>query len=98
MKFSSSKPLSCSYIIIFSILLVFNIFHNSTGSTTRLPNNETVPAVIIFGDSIVDTGNNNYIETVAKCDFTPYGRDYIGGKPTGRFSNGKVPADFLGSV
>ncbi|XP_050241713.1 GDSL esterase/lipase EXL3-like isoform X3 [Quercus robur] len=98
MKFPSSKPLSCSYIIIFSILLVFNIFHNTTGITARLPNNETVPAVIIFGDSIVDTGNNNYIETVVKCDFPPYGRDFNGGKPTGRFSNGKVAADFLAEI
>ncbi|KAM3709829.1 hypothetical protein ACJW31_02G203900 [Castanea mollissima] len=98
MKFPSSKPLSCSYIIIFSILLVLNIFHNTIGSTTRLPKNETVPAVIIFGDSIVDTGNNNYIETVVKCDFPPYGRDFIGGKPTGRFSNGKVAADFLAEI
>ncbi|KAM3709832.1 hypothetical protein ACJW31_02G204100 [Castanea mollissima] len=98
MKFPSSKPLSCSYIIIFSIILVFNIFHDTTGSTTRLPKNETVPAVIIFGDSIVDTGNNNYIETLVKCDFPPYGRDFIGGKPTGRFSNGKVSADFLAEI
>ncbi|KAK7820213.1 gdsl esterase/lipase exl3, partial [Quercus suber] len=97
-SFPSSKPLSCSYIIIFSILLVFNIFHNTTAGTTRLPKNETVPAVIIFGDSIVDTGNSNYIETVVKCDFPPYGRDFIGGKPTGRFSNGKVPADFLAEI
>ncbi|KAL4645525.1 hypothetical protein ACB092_02G240600 [Castanea dentata] len=98
MKFPSSKPLSCSYIIIFSIILVFNIFHDTTGSPTRLPKNETVPAVIIFGDSIVDTGNNNYIETLVKCDFPPYGRDFIGGKPTGRFSNGKVSADFLAEI
>ena len=108
MKFPSSKPLSCSSIIIFSIV-VFNIFHNS-GSTTSLllsnqkkkktsllPKNETVPAFIVFGDSIVDTGNNNYIDTLVKCDFRPYGRDFIGGKPTGRFCNGKVTSDFLGS-
>ncbi|KAJ1408775.1 SGNH hydrolase superfamily [Sesbania bispinosa] len=53
-----------------------------------LPNNETVPAVIVFGDSIVDPGNNNYISTIVKCNFPPYGRDFAGGnQPTGRFSN-----------
>nr|POE95068.1 gdsl esterase/lipase exl3 [Quercus suber] len=61
----------------------------------QIPNNETVPAVIMFGDSIVDTGNNNGLTSVVKCDFPPYGRDFNGGMPTGRFSNGKVPSDFL---
>jgi hypothetical protein len=98
MKFPTSKLLSCSSIIIFLIVL-FNIFHNCSGCgcTARLPKNETVPALIVFGDSIVDTGNNNNIDTLVRSDFLPYGRDFMGGKPTGRFSNGKVPADFLGS-
>ncbi|RDX86234.1 GDSL esterase/lipase EXL3, partial [Mucuna pruriens] len=61
-----------------------------------LPNNETVPAVIVFGDSIVDTGNNNYISTIIKCNFQPYGRDFAGGnQPTGRFSNGLIPSDII---
>nr|DAD46757.1 TPA_asm: hypothetical protein HUJ06_016694 [Nelumbo nucifera] len=59
------------------------------------PKNETVPALLVFGDSIMDTGNNNYIVSLAKCNFSPYGRDFVGGIPTGRFSNGKVPSDFL---
>ncbi|KAF9609694.1 hypothetical protein IFM89_017893 [Coptis chinensis] len=54
-----------------------------------------VPAIIIFGDSSVDSGNNNELNTVLKSNFKPYGRDFIGGKPTGRFSNGKVPGDFI---
>lgn len=54
-----------------------------------------VPAVIVFGDSSVDAGNNNYIPTIARSNFEPYGRDFSGGRPTGRFSNGKIPPDFL---
>lgn len=54
-----------------------------------------VPAVIVFGDSSVDTGNNNWINTMLKSNFEPYGRDFEGGQPTGRFSNGRVPADFF---
>ncbi|KAL2938759.1 hypothetical protein RDABS01_022208 [Bienertia sinuspersici] len=54
-----------------------------------------VPAVIVFGDSSVDTGNNNGIETILKSNFEPYGRDFEGGRPTGRFSNGRVPVDFF---
>ncbi|XP_076884262.1 GDSL esterase/lipase At4g26790-like [Bidens hawaiensis] len=54
-----------------------------------------VPAVIVFGDSSVDAGNNNHIETLLKSNFHPYGRDFFGGKATGRFSNGRVPTDFM---
>ncbi|QCD86971.1 zeta-carotene desaturase [Vigna unguiculata] len=54
-----------------------------------------VPAMIVFGDSSVDAGNNNYIATVARSNFQPYGRDFEGGKPTGRFSNGRITTDFL---
>ncbi|KAM1010298.1 hypothetical protein ACFX13_046525 [Malus domestica] len=54
-----------------------------------------VPAVIVFGDSTVDSGNNNGISTLLKSNFKPYGRDFDGGQPTGRFSNGRVPPDFV---
>ncbi|KAK6918792.1 GDSL lipase/esterase [Dillenia turbinata] len=54
-----------------------------------------VPAVIVFGDSSVDAGNNNQISTILKSNFVPYGRDFVGGKPTGRFSNGRIPPDFI---
>lgn len=54
-----------------------------------------VPAIIVFGDSSVDSGNNNHISTVVKSNFQPYGRDFYGGKATGRFSNGRVASDFI---
>ncbi|KAL6839011.1 hypothetical protein ACP4OV_031171 [Aristida adscensionis] len=54
-----------------------------------------VPAIIVFGDSSVDTGNNNFIPTIARSNFWPYGRDYGGGLPTGRFSNGRLATDFI---
>ncbi|XP_020238942.1 GDSL esterase/lipase At2g04570 [Cajanus cajan] len=54
-----------------------------------------VGAMVVFGDSSVDAGNNNYIATVARSNFEPYGRDFEGAKPTGRFSNGRIATDFL---
>ncbi|XP_031126077.1 GDSL esterase/lipase At2g04570-like [Ipomoea triloba] len=54
-----------------------------------------VPAIIVFGDSSVDAGNNNQIPTVARSNFGPYGRDFEGGRATGRFSNGRIPTDFI---
>ncbi|KAF8410401.1 hypothetical protein HHK36_002930 [Tetracentron sinense] len=80
--------------ILFSLLTAL-LFHTTQAATTSLPNNHTFPAMIVFGDSIVDSGNNNLLNTIAKCNFPPYGEDFIGGKPTGRFSNGKIPSDIL---
>ncbi|KAE9596232.1 hypothetical protein Lal_00048650 [Lupinus albus] len=54
-----------------------------------------VPAIVVFGDSSVDAGNNNFIPTIARSNFEPYGRDFDGGKATGRFCNGKIPTDFI---
>jgi hypothetical protein len=56
-----------------------------------------ISAVFMFGDSLVDPGNNNNRITEAKANFPPYGQDFPGGKATGRFSNGKVPGDMLGT-
>ena len=56
-----------------------------------------VPAMFIFGDSAVDAGNNNHLDTIVKANFPPYGRDFISHKPTGRFCNGKLASDFTGT-
>ncbi|PWA57223.1 Lipase, GDSL [Artemisia annua] len=45
-------------------------------------------AFFVFGDSLVDNGNNNYLATSARADAPPYGVDYPTHRPTGRFSNG----------
>ena len=57
-----------------------------------------VPAIYVFGDSLADVGNNNYLElSFLKANFPHNGVDYPGRKATGRFSNGKNFADFLGT-
>lgn len=45
-------------------------------------------AFFVFGDSLVDSGNNNYLATTARADSPPYGIDYPTRRATGRFSNG----------
>lgn len=55
-----------------------------------------VPCFFIFGDSLVDNGNNNDLVTQAKVNYLPYGIDFPLG-PTGRFTNGRNTADILGS-
>ena len=59
---------------------------------------QSVPGVYVFGDSLVDAGNNNYLAlSLAKANFPHNGVDFPTGKATGRFSNGKNAADFLGT-
>ncbi|VFQ83231.1 unnamed protein product [Cuscuta campestris] len=52
-----------------------------------------VPAIISFGDSSIDVGNNDYINTFFKANYPPYGRDFTNHEPTGRFCNGKLATD-----
>ncbi|EOY10803.1 hypothetical protein QUC31_009817 [Theobroma cacao] len=53
-------------------------------------------AFFVFGDSLVDSGNNNYLATTARADAPPYGIDYPSRRPTGRFSNGLNIPDLIG--
>ncbi|CAF2251549.1 hypothetical protein BRARA_H01938 [Brassica rapa] len=55
-----------------------------------------VPCYFIFGDSLVDNGNNNGLSSLARADYYPYGID-LGG-PTGRFSNGKTTVDEIAEL
>ncbi|KAK4433122.1 GDSL esterase/lipase [Sesamum alatum] len=52
-------------------------------------------AFFVFGDSLVDNGNNNYLITSARADSPPYGIDYPTHRPTGRFSNGLNIPDII---
>jgi hypothetical protein len=57
---------------------------------------ELIPAMLFFGDSILDTGNNNQRITFTRANFPPYGRDFVRKKATGRFSNAKIIPDIIG--
>ncbi|CAL5326715.1 unnamed protein product [Camellia sinensis] len=50
----------------------------------------------IFGDSLTEVGNNNFLQySLAKSNFPYYGIDYPGGRPTGRFTNGRTIGDII---
>ncbi|KAG9135818.1 hypothetical protein Leryth_002544 [Lithospermum erythrorhizon] len=55
------------------------------------------PPLFIFGDSTVDSGNNNFIETIPenKANFEPYGLNGFFQEPTGRFSDGRITVDYI---
>ncbi|GAB2254254.1 hypothetical protein Droror1_Dr00022063 [Drosera rotundifolia] len=75
--------------------LLFSLYNSRGSNSFVIPENETVPALIVFGDSIVDPGNSDRLDTICRADHPPYGRDFEGGKATGRFSNAKIPTDYL---
>lgn len=56
-----------------------------------------LPCYFIFGDSLVDSGNNNGLVTSVKANYPPYGIDFPQGV-TGRFTNGRTIADILGDT
>ncbi|KAA0057018.1 GDSL esterase/lipase [Cucumis melo var. makuwa] len=70
------------------------------GRKNKAPTNnssKSVSALLVFGDSTVDPGNNNFIPTIFRSNFPPYGRDFPFHIPTGRFSNGRLSTDFIAS-
>ncbi|KAM0069983.1 putative triacylglycerol lipase [Helianthus debilis subsp. tardiflorus] len=90
--FSSVKPVA---VIHFSEDLYTR---SRNASVSPPPPPVPVPALYVIGDSSVDCGTNNFLGTLARADHLPYGRDFDTHRPTGRFSNGRVPVDFLDEV
>lgn len=73
-------------------------FLMAMGTLICVPQAQAARAFFVFGDSLVDNGNNNYLATEARADSPPYGIDYPTHRPTGRFSNGLNIPDYLSMV
>lgn len=87
-KMAVLPPPCCSSFLTALMLLLFR------------PSPASPHAFFIFGDSLVDAGNNDYLVTLSKANAPPYGVDFSfsGGKPTGRFTNGRTIADVIGKL
>ncbi|PON93174.1 Lipase [Trema orientale] len=72
--------------LVFQILTTFALFGICLG--------QSLPANFVFGDSLVDAGNNNYIVSLSKANYVPNGIDF--GQPTGRYTNGRTIIDIIG--
>ncbi|CAA0839282.1 GDSL esterase/lipase [Striga hermonthica] len=83
----------------FSILmLITSVLALSTAPSLADDAKPKVTAMYVFGDSLIDNGNNIYfVVAVAKAKFWPYGIDFDKG-PTGRFCNGKTLVDYIGEL
>ncbi|KAI3741683.1 hypothetical protein L1987_59357 [Smallanthus sonchifolius] len=78
-------------IFILILILIVGVFSVQYSYAQK----STISAVFVFGDSTVDPGNNNYLPTIARGNFPPYGKDFDNHEPTGRFSNGRLVPDFV---
>ncbi|XP_010538561.1 PREDICTED: GDSL esterase/lipase At5g45950 [Tarenaya hassleriana] len=64
----------------------------------QLAAKHNVTSILVFGDSSVDPGNNNFLPTDMKGNFPPYGKNFQHGRPTGRLSDGKLATDFIAEL
>jgi len=63
---------------------------------TAQPASTSSLVTYIFGDSLTEVGNNNFLQySLARADFPYYGVDFSGGKATGRFTNGRTIGDII---
>ncbi|KAI4331330.1 hypothetical protein MLD38_029523 [Melastoma candidum] len=51
-------------------------------------------AFFIFGDSLLDAGNNDYLNISIKANHWPFGETFFH-YPTGRVCDGRIPPDFI---
>nr|GMD68724.1 GDSL esterase/lipase At1g71691-like [Ipomoea batatas] len=81
------------------VVMMFLLINNGVMGQDAVGNERKalVPAMFIFGDSLIDNGNNNNLPSFAKANYFPYGIDFDGG-PTGRFSNGFTMVDEIAQL
>ncbi|MFX9848094.1 SGNH/GDSL hydrolase family protein, partial [Acinetobacter baumannii] len=77
------------------ILFLFFASEARKFGSVKAQSSSSVSAIFIFGDSTVDPGNNNYINTPFRSNFSPYGKDFVNQTATGRFTNGRLANDFI---
>ncbi|KAK8633986.1 hypothetical protein V6N13_014815 [Hibiscus sabdariffa] len=73
-----------SSIVLVSWMVLGLVMATSTSQV------EAARAFFVFGDSLVDNGNNNFLVTTARADSPPYGIDTPSRRPTGE-ALGSVP-------
>ena len=94
---ATTRAVSRSLLIVIATAVLMRRTCCAVDAPAPAANQTRPPALFVFGDSIVDSGNNNAITTLIRCNFPPYGQDFPGHNATGRFSNGRVPSDIVGT-
>ncbi|XP_019462353.1 PREDICTED: GDSL esterase/lipase 1-like [Lupinus angustifolius] len=87
-RMKSSRIKIC-FLILYTKLYIATLCHGFCLAEEHV-------ALFIFGDSVFDVGNNNYINTTTdmQANFLPYGETFFK-YPTGRPSDGRLIPDFI---
>ncbi|XP_039061277.1 GDSL esterase/lipase At2g23540-like [Hibiscus syriacus] len=90
---AGAKPWSLVLIVLFMMSLSSLV--NGAGDNNN--NDEGLGASFIFGYSLVDAGNNNYLQTLSKANVPPNGIDFkaSAGQPTSRYATGRTIGDIV---
>ncbi|EEC82803.1 hypothetical protein OsI_27577 [Oryza sativa Indica Group] len=103
MLMATLRPAPASMVVLCAVVVVGAVFvvaaegggsEEAAASTGKAA---MVPALFVFGDSLIDNGNNNNLASFAKANYYPYGIDFAAG-PTGRFCNGYTIVDELAEL
>lgn len=97
---AAARYIERSIMALSCLLLLLTLFMSLSFAGAHQTSNRTnyrdmVTGFVIFGDSTVDVGNNNFVLTPVRCNWEPYGRIFEGGLPTGRFCDGKLALDIV---
>lgn len=82
-------------MVAFNFSFIFLHYFSPLIGSTAAVQPPLAPALYVFGDSLLDSGNNNHLPTIARANYLPYGANFPWGN-TGRFTDGKTVADFVG--
>ncbi|KAG6691197.1 hypothetical protein I3842_10G053700 [Carya illinoinensis] len=94
-SFKHKLPLTLALLSFLHFSGIISI--NAQGLSKHGTLNKNISALLVFGDSTVDSGNNNFVSTIFKSNFPPYGREFPNQIPTGRFTDGLLFTDFIAS-
>jgi hypothetical protein len=87
------------YLLVLCLGIIMQINHCLSNSMIMNCLPKKHGALFIFGDSLFDNGNNNYINTSIgnQANYPPYGQTFFK-YPSGRFSDGRMIPDFVGTI
>ncbi|KAK6129051.1 hypothetical protein DH2020_037212 [Rehmannia glutinosa] len=94
----SAITMAFNFHYIVALVMCLIIISLSSFGISQSDEDLTKGASFIFGDSLVDAGNNNYLPTLSRANISPNGIDFkaSGGTPTGRYTNGRTIGDIVG--